>query len=135
MPLATIHHDPLFSFELDTGSNVLRFHWTEKTASMSDEDFKRALLLYADFAQRHSARGLLVDVRNFRHRLAPETGRWRDEVVAPQYASAGVKKFAYVVGVDFPIPPAKATPPRIAAPFETRFFHSMGEAETWLSDK
>jgi hypothetical protein len=124
----------LFSFELDTDLSVLRFHWTEKTANMTDEDFKRALLLYADFAKNHSPRGLLVDVRNFRHKLAPETGRWRDEVVAPKYASAGVKKFVYVVGPDFPTPPAGALPPLNAPPFETRFFHSTGEAEKWLAE-
>jgi hypothetical protein len=131
--MTTIHQDPLFSFELDSDSSILRFHWTEKTANMTDEDFKRALLLYADYAEKHSARGLLVDVRNFQHQLAPETSKWRDEVVAPKYAKAGVKKFAYVVGQDFPMPRAGSKPPPIAPPFETRFFHSTGEAEAWLA--
>jgi len=131
--MTAIHQEPLFSFELDADSSILRFHWTDKTASMTDDDFQRALLLYADFAAKHSARGLMVDVRNFRHRPAPETGRWRDEVVAPKYASAGVKKFAYVVGQDFPMPPAGSTPPPTARLFETRFFHSTAEAEAWLA--
>jgi stage II sporulation SpoAA-like protein len=133
--MTTIHQDPLFSFELETDSSILRFHWTDRTANMTDDDFKKALLLYANFAREHSARGLLVDVRNFLHRLAAETGRWRDEVVAPQYAAAGVKKFAYVVGQDFPMPPADSSPPPTARPFETRFFHSMQEAEKWLNEK
>jgi hypothetical protein len=130
--MTTIHQEPLFSFVLDPEPGILRFHWTEKTANMTDEDFKRALLLYADFAGKHSARGLLVDVRNFQHRIAPETGRWRDEVVAPKYASAGAKKFAYVVGQNFPMPPGDSTPPATARPFETRYFHSTAEAEAWL---
>ena len=131
--MTTIHQDPLFSFELDSDSKILRFHWTEKTATMTDQDFKSALLLYADFAKQHAARGLLVDVRNFKHQLAPETGKWRDEVVAPQYASAGVKKFAYVVGQEFPIPPTGSMPRSTAAPFETRYFRSTQEAESWLA--
>jgi hypothetical protein len=135
MSMTTIHEEPLFSFKLETDSRTLRFLWTEKTANMTDEDFKRALLLYADLAEKHSACGLLVDVRSFRHRLAAETGRWRDEVVAPKYAGAGVKKFAYVVGEDFPMPPAGAKPAPTAAAFETRFFHSMAEAEGWLAER
>src|SRR5262245_54195488 len=131
--MTSIHQDPLFSFELDADLNLLRFLWTEKTSNMTDDDFKRALLLYADFAKKHSARNLLVDVRSFRHRIAPETGKWRDEVVAPKYASAGVKKFAYVVAQDFPMPPTGSKPPT-APPFETRFFHSTEEAEKWLAE-
>jgi hypothetical protein len=132
--MTTIHQDQLFSFELDAGLNLLRFLWTEKTSNMTDDDFKRALLLYADFAKKHSVRGLLVDVRTFRHRMTPETGKWRDEVVAPKYASAGVKKFAYVVGQNFPMPPTGSKPSTVP-PFETRFFHSTEEAERWLSEK
>ena len=132
--MTTIHQDPLFSFQLDEAASVLRFLWTDKTASMTDEDFKRALLLYADYAKKHSVLRLLVDVRNFRHRLSPEAGKWRDEVVAPKYASAGVKKFAYVVGQNFPMPPAGSMPPPTALSFETRFFLSTEEAETWLAE-
>jgi hypothetical protein len=133
MSMTTIHEEPLFSFELEADSRTLRFHWTEKTANMTDDEFKRALLLYAELAGKHSVYGLLVDVRSFRHRIAAETGRWRDEVVAPKYAGAGVKKFAYVVGEDFPMPPAGSRPAPTA--FETRFFHSMAEAEGWLAER
>src|SRR5215475_12937367 len=97
-----VHEDPLFTFELEP--NILHLVWTEKTASMTDEEFKRALSLYADCALKHRTAGLLVDIRNFRHRPGPEIGKWRSEEIVPRYKAAGVKKFAYVIGTDAPMP-------------------------------
>ena|SRR5258708_7900157 len=87
-----IHEDPLFTFELEREPGILRFLWTEKTAHMTDGDFTRALSLYADFAAKHRASALLVDMRKFRHQPGPEMGKWRNEVLVPRYRAAGVRR-------------------------------------------
>src|SRR5260221_9846520 len=97
MKLMNLYNDPRFKFEFDESHRILKFLWSEQTASMTDEDFKRALSLYADFAEKYAACGLLVDVRNFKHRPGPDIGKWRDATIVPKYVSAGAKKFAYVV--------------------------------------
>ncbi len=127
-----VHQDPLFTFEFEEASAILRFRWTEKTANMTDDDFKRALTLYADFAEKHAARGLLVDVRNFKHRPGPDIGTWRDEKIVPRYVRAGVKKLAYVVGSNAPMSSGgdQKAPPK--EPVATSYFGTMEEAEDWL---
>ena len=130
-----IHEDPLFTFELESEPGILRFLWTEKTAHMTDEDFKRALSLYAHYAAKHRTSSLLVDVRNFHHKLGPEIGKWRSEVLVPRYEAAGVKKFAYVVGGDAPMPPNNSSMAAKKEAFETRYFRSPEEAEAWLRQK
>jgi len=125
-----VHEDPLFTFELEPG--VLRLVWTEKTANMPDEEFKRALSLYADYALKHRTAGLLVVVRNFRHRPGPEIGKWRSEEIVPRYEAAGVTKFAYVIGADAPMPAPKSRMEAKEA-FETRHFCTTEEAEKWLA--
>ncbi len=130
-----IHEDPLFTFELEREPGILRFLWTEKTAHMTDGDFTRALSLYADFAAKHRASALLVDVRNFRHQPGPEMGKWRNEVLVPRYRAAGVRRFAYVTGSDAPMPPKRSSMTAAKEPFETRYFHSLEEAEKWLAQR
>jgi hypothetical protein len=128
-----VHEDRLFTFELEQQSSILRFLWTEESAKMSDEDFKRALLLYADYASKHRTAGLLVDLRSFRHNLGPGIGEWRSEVLVPRYEAAGVKKFAYVLGDEAPMATNSADEEERKEAFTTRYFRTLNEAEQWLS--
>jgi hypothetical protein len=127
-----VHEDSLFTFELQPATGVLRLVWTEKTANMTDEEFKRALSLYADYASKHRTTGLLVDVRNFHHHPGPEIGKWRSEEIVPRYETAGVKKFAYVIGPDAAMPPPRSRMETKEA-FETRHFRTTEDAEKWLA--
>ncbi len=129
-----IHEDPLFTFELEKEAGILKFLWTDKTAKMTDEDFKRALSLFADNAAKLRTSALLVDVRSFYHQPGPEMGKWRSEALVPRYEAAGVKKFAYVVGEDAPMPPNKPGATVRKEAFETRYFRAPMEAEIWLSE-
>ncbi len=131
----TIHEDLLFTFELEEKSGILRFLWTDRTANMTDEDFKRTLLLYADYALKHGTGSLLVDVRNFHHTPGAEVVKWRNEVLVPRYEAAGIRKFAYVIGNKVPMPPQQSAAEGRKPAFETRYFRAQEEAEQWLASK
>jgi len=128
-----IHEDPLFTFELGDQSHILRFLWTEQTARMTDGDFKRALSLYADYAAKHRTSGLLVDLRKFHHKPGPDIGKWRSQVLVPRYEAVGVKKFAYVIGNEAPMPPTRHDAEAPKEAFVTKYFRAPDEAEKWLS--
>src|SRR5215510_8855044 len=130
-----VHEDPLFTFEFETESSILRFLWTDRTANMTDEDFKRALSLYADCAAERRAGALLADVRNFHHKPGSEVLKWRNEVLARRYEAAGVRKFAYVIGSNVPMPPQESEAERRKEAFETRYFRAPEEGEKWLVSK
>ena len=124
---------PLYTFNYDPQLRVITFRWTPDTERMSLHDYKEALHNFAGFAFDNPARGLLVDIREFRFRSASDLGNWRDDVIAPRYVKAGVKKFAYVA------PPAvlermKGAMHERKRGFEEDYFDSEEQALRWLSN-
>ena len=59
---------------------------------MSEEDFKAALTTFAGYVEQQQARGILVDVAQFRHRPSPDLQPWRVQNISTRYAAAGVKR-------------------------------------------
>lgn len=126
-----IHDDTFFQVSWDGKRRVIRIDWKEATASMTDEDFKSELELFAGLVEESKARGILVDVEQFRHRPSPDLQPWRVKNISTRYAAAGVKRFAFV------FPPGAQVPPMMnqSSPgesFETRAFNSVDEATKWL---
>jgi hypothetical protein len=63
------------SFDMTTSfgdSKIVGIDWKEGTSSMTDEDFKAELTLFAGHVEQKKARGILVDVSRFRHKPGPE---------------------------------------------------------------
>ena len=127
-----LHSNRLWEITYDPGLGSVKIGWTEATADMADSDFKEALERFAHFAAGHRAPRLMVDVTGFRHPLTAELGQWREAEIVPLYNRAGVKRFAYVVGPDFPAPPAGEDVQAEGETFVTRFFLDEAEARAWL---
>ena len=126
-----IHDDTFFQVSWDGKARVIRIDWKEATASMTDEDFKSELELFAGLVEERKARGILVDVEQFRHRPSSDLQPWRVKNISTRYAAAGVKRFAFL------FPPGAQVPPMTnqSSPgesFETRAFNSVDEATKWL---
>ena len=80
-----LHQNDLWTISYDEAVSSVKIDWTEKTAHMTDDDFKDALSRFAGHAEEHSARCLLVDVQRFKHALSEELGQWRDSTIIPRY--------------------------------------------------
>ena len=50
-------------------AGVIGIDWKDGTSSMTDEDFKEELTTFAGFVEQKKARGILVDVLHFRHKM------------------------------------------------------------------
>jgi len=87
---------PFYTFIYDPRRRIITFKWTTETAKMQVHDYQEAIHNFAGFAFDNPAKGLLVDLRDFRYQPPTSLGNWRDDVVAPRYVKAGVKKFAYL---------------------------------------
>lgn len=127
-----VYRNEFLSMSHEVAEGIVLLRWTERTAGMTDEDFKAALERFAAYAEQFGAKGLMVDVARFRHSPSAEVGQWRDTTIIPRYNKAGVKKFAFVTGKEGPVPPPG--PPRAGEVFVTRFFGSEGEARRWLEN-
>jgi hypothetical protein len=66
-------------------SSIIAVDWKESAASMTGEDFKAALGLFADHVERRGSRGILVDVGRFRHVAGPGVQEWRVKRISGRY--------------------------------------------------
>ena len=105
-----LHQNELWTISYDEAVSSVKIDWTEKTAHMTDADFKDALSRFAGHAEEHSARCLLVDVQRFKHSLSEAIGQWRDTVIVPRYNAVGIQKMGYIVGPNAQLPPAQDPP-------------------------
>jgi hypothetical protein len=126
--MKTLFSNSLYAFELSDDAHVLSFRWTERTAEMSEDDFKEALSNDAGFALEHRVPGLLVDTGHFRY-AKPTPDAWRDAHVLPRYLKAGSLRMAYVV----PAAMLPHTPGELRGALHEKFFGDEAAALAWLS--
>jgi hypothetical protein len=118
----------------DDSSRIISIDWKESTATMTDDDMKNELALFARHVEEKRASGILVDVTRFRHRMGPEAQRWRVQNISPRYSAAGVKRFAFL------FPPAAEIPPMMnqsaeGEAFLSRAFNGRQQAIAWLTEE
>lgn len=122
-----------YDLDFDAQTGLLRFLWKEKTAAMTDDDFRNGLRHFALVAFKHEASRLCVDLRGFRHRPAEETMSWRGQEITPLYHLLGVERFAYILPEGAPAPPADAPEQNPGENFKTRYFAKPEDAAAWIS--
>ena len=128
-----LHEDRFLRILWDGETRIMRLDWQEATSTMSDDDFKNALALFADYVEEKKACGILVDVRHFRHKMGPDVQPWRLANISPRYNAAGVQRFAFL------FPEGAQTPPIMnqsgeGEQFITRAFISQEKAFAWLGE-
>jgi hypothetical protein len=129
---ATQLHDARFLTILwDEGTHIISIDWKEATASMTDEDFKRELSLFAGRVEQQKARGILVDVGRFRHKMGSDVQEWRVKNISNRYSAAGVKRFAFLFPEGSQVPPMM-NQSSAGENFLTRAFTNREEALVFL---
>jgi hypothetical protein len=121
---------PMYSIVWSKAERLLRLTWLEGTEGMTDEDFRETLEVFADAAMHHQATGLLIDVRQFKHRPSKEVLAWRDQVTVAKYNQAGTKRQAWV----WPGDVSSMKPSSQGRSYEERYFSSEEEALDWLTE-
>lgn len=130
-PSTLLHDDQFFKILGDENTRIIRIDWKEATSGMTDEQFKAELTLFAWHVEQKKARGILVDVSRFRHKMAPEVQQWRVKNISNRYSAAGVKRFAFLFPEGSQVPPMmnQSSP---GENFLTRAFTNREEALAWL---
>jgi hypothetical protein len=128
-----LHDDNFLKVLWDERARIIRIDWRESTSSMTDEEFKAELTLFAGQVEQKKARGILVDVRRFRHKMAPNVQEWRVKNISNRYSAAGVQRFAFLLPNGSPVPPMmnQSSP---GEKFATRAFNDLNEAKKWLTE-
>jgi len=129
MKTQQLHENPFHKIVWDDQSRVIRIDWKEATSSMTGEDFKKELTLFADHVEAKKAIGILVDVAQFRHKPGPDMTEWRVKNISGRYYAGGVRRFAFLFPEGVSAPHMESSP---GEKFETRAFNGTEEAMTWL---
>ena len=132
MTLTELHDGPYLRILWDEESRIIGIEWKETTATMTSEECKTDLMLFAAHVEIKKARVISVDVTKFRHRIEPEVQQWRLKNISARYSAAGVKRFTFL------FPPGSQIPPMMnqSSPeeaFQTRAFDNALEAKDWLT--
>ncbi len=77
MQATRIHDAKFLTIRWDQITRIIGIEWKDTTAAMTDPEFKADLTLFADHVEQRKARGILVDVARFRHKMAPGVHEWR----------------------------------------------------------
>ncbi len=122
-----LHEDTFLKILWDESPDAIGIDWKEATSSMTGEEFKKELTLFADRVEAKKAHGILVDVARFRHKPGPDMQEWRVKNISGRYYSAGVRRFAFLFPERAPIPPMmnQSSP---GGSFATRGFNDKQEA-------
>jgi hypothetical protein len=128
----SLHDDTFLKILWDGDSRVIGIDWKEATSSMTDDDFKAELERFAGFVEAKEAQGILVDVARFRHKMGPGVQEWRVKNISTRYSAAGVRRFAFLLPADAPVP-AMMNQSSPGEGFLTRGFNSMEQAMAWLT--
>ena len=101
---------------------------------MTDKDFKSELELFAGLVEAKKARSILVDVAHFRHNQGPGMQEWRLKNISLRYSAAGVRRFAFLLPKEAPVPPMmnRSSP---GVDFLTRGFNSAEKVMAWLTEE
>lgn len=129
-----ISRHQFYVFDLDRDASVLSFIWTDKSVTMTEDDYKEAIREYARLMAKDRARRALIDLRKFRYRLGDAAGLgswWKNEIV-PLYYQAGLEKFAFVLPAGEQAPQEEA-PAQAGEKFLTKRFGSEQAAISWLT--
>jgi hypothetical protein len=121
---------PMYTITWQKAEKLLRLTWLEGTEGMTDEDFRQTLDVFADGAIHHGATGLLIDVRQFKHRPSKEILAWRDNVTVAKYNKAGAKRQAWI----WPGDVSSMKPSSEGRRYEERYFSTEAEALAWLTE-
>lgn len=116
--------------------DTVELKWLASTREAKEADLRATMVLFAAESEKLRPTSLLVDTTEFFHRWADGMMEWRNETIIPRYNAAGVSKFAFIAGSDFPGPSVEtgATPaPDGPANFPTGWFKSREAAYAWLA--
>ena len=125
-----MYRDRFGVYTLNRDDNTIELEWSAETSTMDEEQFRAGLERLAGFAEQHPGMNLLVNVRSFGYRPAPDNTVWRDANIIPRYNAGRVHKMAFLLptGAGPGSPPAAEGP----ASFPTWWTDSEEAITAWF---
>ena len=92
---------------------TLELRWLPTTRKMGDDGFRATIQLQASEGLRLKPACMFIDATEFVHQFGEGVMEWRDEHVIPEYNTAGVTKFAFLMPPGAPGTVESGTEPQV----------------------
>lgn len=131
-----IYSDQFSKYFIDREHDAIELRWLKTTKSMSEAQFREALLRLAAILGRENTPNVLIDVVHFSHESASDFPEWRETNVIPLYNAAGVKRFAFLLPPGSTNSAEMGVQPAVegSARFPTGYFTTPERAFTWFAE-
>lgn len=122
--------------DFDKSTKMLKALWYAESGGLRTESFKQELYKWRDAIIECQPKLLFVDSRNMNFTIVPELQKWFVTDIFTVYASAGVKRNAFVESeaIFTSISIEQTIEENVNAPFETMYFNNEAKAMKWLLD-
>jgi len=111
--------------------DFLELRWLPSTARLDADTFKATLSWFAAETESTRPRAVLSDIVDLRYTPSEDVMSWRAAQIVPRYASAGVRRFAFLVPPHHPNVNQQAF--EGLPPYPTRWFPDRADAIRWIS--
>ncbi len=134
--MKSIYESEYQNYTLDLDNRYLQAHWSTTSEMMDDDDFKHEMEIELKYVEEHKITKYLIDTLNFRFVITPALQTWTDKHVNKRLDELGLQRLAYIVSQDFisQLSIKQTMNESEKQNYETRFFTSKEDAETWLFD-
>lgn len=116
----------------DADKSLIINEWTN--APMTDEDFRRDILIWVEQCEKYRIQNMIADTRLFKFAVTPELQEWTNTVTFPRIIAAGLKKFAIVESADMlaQLSLEQTMDEESTGVFASRFFGTVEDAMKWI---
>jgi hypothetical protein len=131
--LSTTHLKTYFYEEY----NIFYSEWETSANQMSREEFKQAIIEFANRIREYKVRGFLTNSQKGHFTMDIGIQEWHDQEVAPIYVEVGVKKIGFILPDDdffAAISLQQTFDETQAKQLQTNFFNSKETAMDWMKD-
>jgi len=102
-------------------------------ADLSEDEYKKDVLNWADCLQKYKPSRQLVNEKEFKYSVVPDLQIWVNQVLVAPAIKDGMKKVAFVVADDiFPQVSIEQLMEENKLPLEMKYFQTQKEARAWL---
>ncbi len=96
-----IYRNKYVKFIYDAKNLSINYYWSAETEYMSDEEYKKVMLIGIDYVKKFNPKNLLADQTNYKFIVTPDLQSWNAKETLPEIFKIGIVKYAIIESDDF----------------------------------
>lgn len=129
-----IHNSKYWTINFDETSKIINPEWNEKTAEMTDSEYKAEMEKYTELVEEYKPQKALIDCLQLYYVIPPKVQEWTNTTLFPRILGAGVNKVAILFPEDIitQLSLEQVMEEVLGQKFVTNYFSDKDKAKEWL---